>query len=362
MSLKILLLSHKFNPDIGGIEVNSEIYAHAFAAAGHEVRLLTWSAQNAETTFPFAVIRNPSKWTLVKEHAWADIVFENNPCMRLGWPALFFGRPCVVSLNTELSNSSGVDWLKHAWLKRADSVICVSEAVRKKCWPTAAVIGNPYRANTFRRLPEVARTDDFVFLGRLVSQKGTKLAVLAFQQLLARLAENKSPLKRPKLTIIGDGPERASLVQLVAALELTEYVRFTGFLQGEALVRQLNAHRFMLVPSLYEEAFGNVVLEGMACGCLPLVSDSGGLPAAAGPAGLVFSRGSVEALVASTWEILHAPLHEAQLRQAAPAHLALHTPELVSQRYLQVLATAAKVAEQRAVAATPPPAKPKELA
>lgn len=34
--MKILFLSHKFYPDIGGIEVNSEILATAFHKAGHE--------------------------------------------------------------------------------------------------------------------------------------------------------------------------------------------------------------------------------------------------------------------------------------------------------------------------------------
>jgi glycosyltransferase involved in cell wall biosynthesis len=342
MGLKILLLSHSFFPAIGGIEVNSEIYARAFAAAGHYVHLLTWSTADTATTFPFTIIRNPSKWKLFREHAWADIVFENNPCVRLGWPALFFRRPAVISLNTALDNSAGVTWLKRFWLQRADAIIAVSEAVRRQNWPTASVISNPYREDAFRIIPQAERRNDFVFLGRLVSQKGASQAIIAFQRLLERLAKDAPTHPKPTLTIIGDGPERAKLTQLVATFQLAAHVRFTGFLHGEALVRQLNQHQFLVVPSVYGEAFGNVVLEGMACGCLPLVSDSDGLPDAVGQAGLVFRRNDANSLADSMWRILHDGALAAQLRQAAPAHLASHQSTIVSQRYLQVLEAAAE--------------------
>ena len=341
MGLKILLLSHSFYPAIGGIEVNSEIYARAFAAAGHQVHLLTWSTTDTATSFPFTIIRNPGKWTLFREHAWADIVFENNPCVRLGWPGLFFRRPSVISLNTALDDSISVGWLKRIWLQRADAIIAVSEAVRQQNWPEASVISNPYREDAFRIIPQAERRNDFVFLGRLVSQKGAHQAITAFKQLLELLDTAVPTREKPTLTIIGDGPERAKLTQLVAALHLSTHVRFTGFLHGEVLVKQLNQHNFLLVPSVYGEAFGNVVLEGMACGCLPIVSDSDGLPDAVGKAGLVFQRGDANALTNSMWRILHDTALAAQLRQAAPAHLASHRSAIVSQRYLRVLEAAA---------------------
>ncbi|WP_375436312.1 glycosyltransferase family 4 protein [uncultured Hymenobacter sp.] len=340
MPLKILLLSHHFFPDIGGIEVNSEIYARAFSAAGHQVRVLTWSTSTTPVSFPFAVIRQPSNRQLFQHHAWADIVFENNPCLRLAWPNVFFGRPSVISLNTELDRTASVAWAKYAWLKRATAVISVSEAVRQKCWPAAAVIGNPYRASEFKHRPEIARTEAFVFVGRLVSQKGANLAIVAFQRVLKRLQEQRPGSPKPTFTLIGDGPERAALEALAVSLDVHQHVQFLGFSPGRTLARQLNRYRYVVVPSLFGEAFGNVVLEGLACGCLPIVSDSDGLPDAAGPAGLVFPRGNAEALADTIWEILHNPAREKKLRQAATAHLAAHQPALVSARYLRVLTAA----------------------
>jgi glycosyltransferase involved in cell wall biosynthesis len=345
MSLKILLLSHKFHPDVGGIEVNSEIYARAFSAAGHEVRVLTWTvaAPSEDKNYPFTVVRNPNTRILFQQHAWAEIVFENNPCMRLAWPGVFYGCPSVISLNTALYWQEGVNWLKRGWLQRAKSVISVSEAVRKQSWPAAHVIGNPYRADQFKIFSDIPHTNDFVFLGRLVSQKGTALAIEAFHLFLGMLDERQFLGDKPSLTIIGDGPERDNLEQLVVRLGVSAHVRFVGFLHGETLARELNRYRYLLVPSLFGEAFGNVVLEGIACGCLPIVSDSDGLPDAAGKAGLVFKRGNAQSLADTIWEILHNPMLELELRQAAPDHLLAHQPEVVSQRYLRIIESAAAV-------------------
>ncbi|MFD1467577.1 glycosyltransferase family 4 protein [Hymenobacter caeli] len=337
-------MSHRFSPEIGGIEVNSEIYARAFVAAGHSVRVATWSVAAQEDAFPFAVVRNPNGAALFKAHTWADVVFENNPCIRLGWPGLLHSRPAVVVLNTELYLKGkgwlNLGWVKRAWLRRARTVVSVSEAVRKQFWPAASVIGNPYRAHAFRVLPGIARTGNFMFMGRLVSQKGASLAVAAFHRVLARLAAADPAAPGPLLTIVGDGPERGNLEQQVDALGLRAHVHFKGFIEGPALAEELNRHRFLLVPSLYGEAFGNVVLEGMACGCVPIVSDSDGLPDAAGKAGFVFRRGDVDALADAISHVLSSPAIEQQLRAAAPAHLAAHLPDVVARRYLKLLEAA----------------------
>lgn len=341
--MKILFLSHSFYPAIGGIESNSEVLAHAFSAAGHDVRLLTWSSDSTGKFFPFSVIRNPTKYELFSNHAWADLVFENNPCLRLAWPSLFFGRSSVIALNTWVARINGKiglqDLLKLIWLRRANRVIAVSDALRKRCWPAAIVINNPYRINEFKIIPNVKRTVDFVFLGRLVSDKGADHAVRAIHNLLRLSDRYETAFSKPSLTIVGEGPERDALERLVADLDLNDHVQFTGPLRGEELTLCLNHHRFLLVPSVWEEPFGNVVLEGMACGCLPIVSDGGGLPDAVGKAGLTFSRGSVDALVASIERILTDPDLEDKLRNAAENHLIAHHPDVISRRYLEVIET-----------------------
>lgn len=350
--MKILFLSHNFYPFIGGIEANSDILSRAFFEAGHEVRILTWTKDSGKNIYPFPIIRNPSVFQLFKEHKWADLVFENNPCLRLAWPNLLFNHPSVIALNTWVSRIDGEvgvhgkigiqDRLKFLWFKRAKKVIAVSDAIRKQSFPPAIVIGNPYQADTFKVMPEITKTSAFVFLGRLVPNKGADEAIKAVHQLLLLDKKDKFLPFKPTLTIIGDGPEKNKLEQKVKDLEIKDYVSFTGPLRGNDIAMCLNKHRYILVPSLWEEPFGNVVLEGMACGCLPIVSDGGGLPDAIGNAGLSFERGNTEALVSCIRKALDNPALEKQLRDAAQDHLIKHHPEIVSKRYLEVVEAAVK--------------------
>ena len=83
--IKILILTHHFFPDVGGIETNSQILATAFTGFGADVHVLTWTRFEGPNPFPFTVIRDPGLYTVFKEHTWADVVFENNPCLRLSW-------------------------------------------------------------------------------------------------------------------------------------------------------------------------------------------------------------------------------------------------------------------------------------
>jgi glycosyltransferase involved in cell wall biosynthesis len=335
--MRILFLTHRFHPDVGGIEVNSEVLAREFSASGHEVTLMTWSDDPGRKDFPYQVIRQPSLGQLLREHLRADVVYENNPCLRLAWPALFFGKASVVALRTWIVRTDGglglSERLKLLWVRRAACVIAVSDSIRLRNHPDAKVIGNPYRFELFSFLPELVRNKDFVFLGRLVSDKGVLLSLEA----LAKLGKSGPSASSSTLTIIGDGPQRRDLEQAVQRLNLQDRVVFTGELQGEDLVAELNAHRFLLVPSLWEEPFGNVALEGMACGCVPIVSDGGGLPDAVGKAGRVFRRGDVDALVEAMEEMLEEPEKVEQFKSQAASHLREHHPEVVGRRYLQAI-------------------------
>jgi len=311
------------------------------------LRVLTWTRELGEDIYPFQIIRNPSYKELFKQHRWADLVFENNPCLRLAWPNLFFWHPYVIALNTWVSridDEVGLhgkigyqDRLKFLWFKKASKVIAVSDAIRKHSFKQAIVIGNPYNAAVFNIYPEIEKTNTFVFLGRLVPNKGVDEAIKALKKLVLKNAQEQVLKSDLTLTIIGEGPQKSYLEQLTAELGLQNQIVFTGSVSGEDLARLLNKHRYLLVPSLWEEPFGNVVLEGMACGCLPIVSDGGGLPDAIGDAGISFARGNTDALVDAILKVITNPDLEKKLRSATANHLHKHQPDTVSKKYLEVL-------------------------
>lgn len=340
---KILFLTDRFHPDVGGIETVSEILATAFAKARHEIRLVTWSTGGLEKDFFFKIIRSPGKIRLVELYRWADVVFENNPCLRLSWPNLFFRKPHVISLHTWISRINGKiglrDQIKLAWLQRASKVIACSSALQKRCFRDAVVIGNPYDDDVFKRLESVEKTKGFVFLGRLVSDKGVETLVNAFYEFLIRQT-NAGTTEAKQLTIIGDGPERLRLETRVRDLGIDENVTFTGSLRDESLTNLLNQHRYLVVPSVWEEPFGLVALEGMACGCVPIVSDGGGLPDAIGQAGIMFERGDADSLVEAMCRLFDDPALDQTLRKHAAGHLKAHRPEIVARKYLDVVEVA----------------------
>ena len=335
--MKILFFSYKFYPDIGGIESISEMLANYFVNEQHEVHLVTTSINFDDKVFPYKVIRNPSIFQLTREFSWADIVFENNICLRLSWLNSIFRKPSVISLQTWLTtNNESLQFhtkIKSYWLKKATQVIACSDPIRASIFSKAVLIGNPYDSEKFKIKPSVEKSKDFVFLGRLVSDKGVGLAIEAFNKFLHSNALNKDS----QLTIIGEGNNRESLEKQVEVYNIKDRVLFMGGMKGEALVNLLNQHRYMLVPSLWNEPFGIVALEGMACGCVPIVSDGGGLPDAIGNAGLICERGSVESLVACMTSLKKNPALEYQLREASKEHLKIHRSKAVGRSYLNIL-------------------------
>jgi glycosyltransferase involved in cell wall biosynthesis len=326
--VKILFTSHRFYPDIGGIEVNSEILASYFSSQGHKVRLVTQSVAEGERTFPFEIIRKPSARQLIALHRWADVVYQNNIELGVLWPRLFVRRPTVISVRTWIRANDGrvraVDRLKKWVLARADAVIAISEAIRCDSYEGAIVIGNPYRSGLFRMLPGIQRQNSVAFLGRFVSDKGADLLIRAFAQVKEEPAG---------LTLIGSGPEEQELRRLADTLGVRP--RFTGALQGEKLVRELNKHEILAVPSRWPEPFGNVALEGMGCGCVVVGSEGGGLPDAIGTGGLTFRSGDAGHLAQRLRRLLCDHGLREELRAGSVAHLRKHIEDTVSRCYLE---------------------------
>jgi glycosyltransferase involved in cell wall biosynthesis len=75
----------------------------------------------------------------------------------------------------------------------------------------------------------------------------------------------------------------------------------------------------------------------MACGCLPVVSDGGGLPDAVGVAGLTFQRGNISDLVNCIQQLNKNTKLENQLRLAAIPHLLAHRTEVIAKKYLDII-------------------------
>lgn len=334
--MKITLASHHFFPVMGGIETMSELLARRFVEQGHQVTLVTQTTYDGQDDYPFRVVRAPSRRELLRAVRWGDVFFHNNISLQTAWPLLLTRRPWVVAHRTWIARNDGStgaqDKLKQ-YLSRFASNISISQAVADHLGAPSTVIGNPYRDELFFEMPAIERERDLVFLGRLVSDKGVNVLLDALSQLQTRgLCAN--------LTVIGDGEERANLESQAAKLKLN--VDFVGAMRGAELTEWLNRHRILVVPSLWKEPFGIVALEGIACGCVVVGSEGGGLKDAIGPCGVTFPNGDARALAAALEPLLRDEKQLKPYRDAAPAHLSNHRSDKVAAAYLKVIEAAAK--------------------
>ncbi len=91
------------------------------------------------------------------------------------------------------------------------------------------------------------------------------------------------------LTVAGDGPLRPVIEQAAATCSNVAVVVSPDHRQVQELFR---THDVIALPALNEsEAFGIVLLEGMAHGCVPVASDLRGVAEVAEATGLVFRAG-----------------------------------------------------------------------
>lgn len=83
--------------------------------------------------------------------------------------------------------------------------------------------------------------------------------------------------------------------------EVPENLELVGYRTGEDLVAILNRSKFYLQLS-YRESFGVAVIESMACGCVPVVTNRGGLPEAVGDVGLTVEFGRWDRVIEAVRE------------------------------------------------------------
>jgi glycosyltransferase involved in cell wall biosynthesis len=330
----LLILSYAFAPSIGGIETVSDQLARTFSQRGYEVTVVTDTPRmNAEPEEPFRIVRRPSGLALIREIGRAEMVLQSNMSLRLGWPLwlLFPRKPFVVVHHTPLARPEGYkvwrDRLKRSLLWRP-YCLSVSNYLAATIPTPSKIIHNPYAETIFRRMPEIERNSDLLFVGRLVTAKGVDVLLCAFQSVLKH-----RPLS--VLSIVGNGPEEKALRDLAKSLGFDRNIRFLGPRQGVELAKLMNQHQILVIPSRSKppEALSVVPVEGIACGCVPVASRQGGLPEAVGAAGVLCEEGNCDALAQTLLHLLSAPELLDSYRSKAAQHLKDFSPDAVADAY-----------------------------
>lgn len=195
-------------------------------------------------------------------------------CITLKAEASFFGNASLFSSDTKLKKHSN----HFTIYNNLPSYIELADTPRK---------GTPKTIGVVSRLERI---------------KGMDMVVPAF-------AEIYKHYPSMRLLIVGDGSQRDFMEQQVQNAGLPEEsVRFAGRQGQDKLQSFYDQIDILLMPSR-SEGFGLTAIEGMARGCVPVVSNTGGLPEVVedGVSGLLHTSESVEDMISKIASVICNP-------------------------------------------------------
>ena len=114
-----------------------------------------------------------------------------------------------------------------------------------------------------------------------------------------------------ELVLVGDGPLRRPIEELIERLGLQKHVRLAGWQGTEAVREEILRARALVLPS-FAEGLPVVLMEAMALGRPVISTYVAGIPelVVPGVCGWLVPAGSVEALAEAMRDVLLAPVHE----------------------------------------------------
>ena len=263
----------------GGIEWIVSLLADGLVEAGHEVTLFasgdsTTKAQLA-AVFPVA----PSEWIghtyWELRHAVAclarrgdfDVISDHTGLLGLALGS--FGKtPFAHTVHGPVSGDPGAFYEQVVGMTPHAALISVSDAQRrpKPRLPWVATCANALDLSLYAFEPQ--RGEYLLFLGRMTREKGAHRAIQV-------ALESGLPLK-----LAGkcrEPLERAYFDEFVAP-HLSEQIEYVGEVEHAEKVTLLQQARVTLFPIEWDEPFGLVMIESMACGTPVIATRFGAVP------------------------------------------------------------------------------------
>ena len=165
------------------------------------------------------------------------------------------------------------------YYNQIDQIIAVSNYVRKSIlsemglfWSKKTkVIYNGLQANNYITAPISIENQSLAIfcIGHLIAEKGFQTVILCCQSL-------KEQGISFHLTIAGDGNYKSSLIDLATQRLNTNSFTFLGNITNQS--HWLNQSEIVIIPSLWNEAFGFTVVEALLMNKIVFASNVGGIP------------------------------------------------------------------------------------
>ena len=299
--VRILHVTKKFPPVVGGDATVVSALARAQSRKGRDVHVLAYRADGLEATdrvHPVGPVQTSEgldrvglrrlrgMWAM---RAWAeehlaslepDIVHAH--AVDVGGSVASIARgqgiPVVLTCHgvwfPHRPRWSPLGWMERSLLRRGyDAITTVDRAsakeLRDRGWSNVIVVPNGVDLSEFAGIdPPSDGTIRVLFAGRHVYQKGIDVLLEATARVRSQSAD---PFV---LELAGDGPERTRLERKAKDLGLGEVARFLGPLPRPDLIRAYRRATAFVLPSRFE-GFPLVILEAWAAG-LPVIATAVG--------------------------------------------------------------------------------------
>jgi L-malate glycosyltransferase len=361
---RVVMIVRLFDPWKGGMERQAHTLASALVRSGHEVRILTgrWfrRTQRRQTYDGVQVVRHGALLdglgirglrrvaavaymitlltALFRYRRTYDVIHVHGLSYH-AYVAVRFGRQFGKPVIVKLANSGRAsDILKmkagqHLFLSRyllptalkADRFVALNDTIREELVaegvPPERIVEIPNGVSVPEEPPSLAKTVServVAYVGRLHEQKAVDVLIRGF------IALPRPVKERTRLRIIGDGPARPDLEELVEKLSDNGEVEFVG--EVDDIDQSLRRADLVVLPSL-AEGMSNTLLEAMARGVPVMASD---IPA---NAVLVESGENGWLFPASDWKSLAALLVTVLEDNDLLQEVGAHARRQVAERY-----------------------------
>jgi glycosyltransferase involved in cell wall biosynthesis len=367
--MRILLYTKAFHPMVGGIETVVATMAEQFTKLGHECNVLTPVENSKPDTFDYRVYRNAGIAKTVKLISDADVVISKGASLALVPYCMLLLKPFIwVHSGYQANCIDGLGWVDgdpapltpvasiafhyrrsglvfvaisafKLYLRRFASKHIVAMNVAVSDWVMMRQpfkrqirIHNPFPIYRFADSQSSAEPEyQFLFLGRLVSEKGVATLIKAFGIVL-----KENPGEPLKLLIIGEGSWQGRLEALAEEIGVANHIVFAGRKTGTELTDLIQRCEIAVIPSEWEEPMGGVALELLAAGKPVIVSKNGGLAECVGDAALLFENGDHQMLAECMTKLLTEKSLVATLQERAKEQLEKFDPAMLVRKYLDL--------------------------
>lgn len=314
----ILILTPFFSPNIGGVETHLDDLTRGLGKRGYKVYVQTyspittpgiyWKSRERKNEhicirryrwfgknlfhklekYPFFDFLYLTPWLFLRTFCWLlknrekiDVIHAQG--LNAAWMGTvykkIFRKKLVVSVHAvyEIDEKSSLAKRIAKILGKADKILALSNAAQEELlalgvkkeklsvfryWIDLEKFRPGNKAELRGKL-DLENKFSVLFVGRLIEKKGVRILVLAAEA-----------LPEANFIFAGTGPEEKFLK---AAQKKFQNIDFLGSVANRDLPQYYAAADALCIPSQYEEGFGRVAMEAVACGTPVIASDKGGL-------------------------------------------------------------------------------------